>query len=1341
MRTAVSSWRSWVSQRWSSLVVPTLLLLLSAVQRPGETTFDTKLDLTSDPGRFLARSLELWNPQASFGELQNQAYGYLFPQGPFFLLGDLLAVPDWVTQRLWSGLLLVAAYEGARRLLRAMSPSGGAALAAVAGLAYALSPRLLGLVGVLTGEVLPTAVLPWVVLPLVLAQLGRLTPRTGALLSGCAILGMGGVNAVENLAALPLPALVLVVGIRRPGGRALLRWWVAATTLASLWWMLPLLVLGRYSPEFLDYIETASATTKYLDWMNATRGADHWLGFVRVGDQPWWPAAYALAVSPWLVALTGVVAALGFGGLFHRSMPWRLPLVLSALLGLTGLTLAHGGWLGSPVSGVAEGLLDGPLSALRNVHKVDPLVRLPLALGFANVVRVGVPCLLGRWPRLADLPRWVAPGTAITVLALSAFPMFAGQLRKPGWDRIPSAWSQAAAYLDKNNGGGRVLVLPGSGFAQQVWGSTIDEPLQGLGTAAWVTRSQIPLTPGPTIRFLDSIEERVNDGVGSTRLADVLARAGVSLVVVRRDLDLSMTDAPPPDRVDLAVSRSPGLEQVASFGQAPAGPQAMIDVFRVDRSIETVSMLDEAGLARLSGGPEDVLSALEAGVLAADEAVVVGSYDGPPAVVGDGYRRVERQFGRVHDAVSALMSPSDPLRVPREVFDYPGVAGQPRAYRRHDGVLRMDASSSSGFVDVLGAADPAEGPYSAVDGATTSSWQSASLLRPVGQWIELTLRRAEPVEQLEVLTGNGGGLTVVREVEVRAGDQVVRGTVNPVTGAVTVPLSGEPVRTIRVTVTRTAGDPDEGTVAIREISFPGMFKSGTTVVPVAGAAADASTSFSFRTSPGRRPCLDIGFGVSCDPLRAQPAGGDAGISRQIEVAEAGTWRLTGTAVARSSSVTRRLTEPVGKEVRARSSSVLAGDPLVGPQNALDGNFVSPWLAAIGDRSPTLRLRWGPRRTIERLVLKNALTDSVAPRQAVLEAPGERRVVDLTPGSFGVFKPIRTDRLRITFRIGGLDLEAKSLGVGELKLDGLEGLVYRRSGSTRSGSLCGFGPVVSVDGEEYRTKVRGSLDAVLTGAPLEMVSCDGPVRMALGTHRVSVAPTGQFSPVSVALRGERARPATTSRSAQVTTWGSNSRSVQVGSGGAAVLRVAENVNPGWVASLDGRRLEGVTIDGWQQGYVLPAGEGGVVQLTFSPNRWYRIALATGLVGALVLVVGALLGLIRRRRAVPTRAAGQPVAPAGRTSRMRVWWMAGSVLLAAALGGAGVAAGTLAAVLLPRRPLVLWGAGLVALASLAAAVTSAWGGDAMPWYASLAAAAGVGLLAGTLVADPVGEKAGR
>lgn len=1317
---------SWIRTRASTRagagrahpVIVAALVLLTFLQRPGRTTFDTKFDLTAGPGAFLERTLHLWNPELSFGELQNQAYGYLFPQGTFFLAGDFVGLPDWVVQRLWSALILVAAYDGARRLMRALAAPTSPWVPIVAGLGYALAPRLLGLSGVLTAEVLPTAVLPWVVLPLVLALRGVLSPRLGALLSGVAILFMGGVNAVENLAALPLPALLLVFALGTALGRRLAAWWVGSVALACAWWMLPLLVLGKYSPPFLDYIETSTATTHPLGWVNATRGADHWLAFINVGGEPWWPGAFALATAPFLIAITVLVGALSLAGLFHPTMPARLPLAISVLLGLVLLTIAHVAPLSSPLSEMTRELIDGVLAPLRNVHKVDPIIRLPLALGLAH----GTGLLLAwasaehSWrPWLVRTMRPAVVVGVVGVLLLSAQPLFDRDLRKPGWDAVPHAWYQAADYLAEHAEGRRALVLPGSGFGQQTWGWTIDEPIQPLARSPWVTRSQVPLVPGPTIRFLDSLEDRVQDGRGSPVLADVLARSGVGFVVVRRDLDLLASGAPSPSRVDQAIAKSPGIEEVASFGSSGLGDQAAITVYAVRREVPRVQAVEAGDVVRLNGGPEDVITMLEAGSIRPAAPVVVSTED--PDVVADGYRLRERQFGRLRDSQSQMMTPSESYRNERKAHDYPGVDGIARVYAVYPEISSLSASSSSGFADTLGAVRPELGPYSAVDGIPGTYWRSAPLENPRGQWLQVRLKEPQPLAHLDITLGVDGFSGIpVRRIRVSAGDQVSEHAVDPASGVVRVPLTGAPVDQVRVTVLATYGDPEYGVVAIREISFPGLQLGRSLEVPAEGARS--GTDFVFRAQPERRACVDAELGRACEPDEARPSEEEAGLERTFHTDEGGQWTLSGTVTARSSGATAQLLWPIGGQVSVEASSVLSDDPSVSGQFAFDGDPGTDWLSARGEANPSLTLRWGSPRTITRLQIKASSSPSRTPPTAVIEADGERREVDLSDGSLGFFAPLRTDEATITFPMPDDALVPGSLpvGIGDLVIDGLESLTYAPDRTTKTGAECGLGPQIRLDGRILRSRVVGTLGDVIDGAPLRLEPCGRP-QLTAGEHSLVVTSTDRFVPTSFSLATPRVgldQAPVRVRSTEIRNWDSNDRSVYVGPGAEALLRIPENLNAGWRATLDGKVLEQSAIDGWQQAYRVPAGEGGVVRLVYTPDGPYRLMLLLGAVAGVFLLLITLRVRFRERRRVPSgtdlpaaMSSGMPAGPGGVL-------LVGLVGLAGLFGGLVVLVGAAVGTALRGRPTLnrLLAVALVAGAGVAAAVVARID-DQAPW----------------------------
>src|ERR1700744_1482613 len=199
-----------LSRRWL-WPVAAVALALSFGSSPGQISPDTKLDPTANPLRLLAPAANLWNSELPFGQAQNQAYGYLFPHGTFFVAGHLLGLPGWITQRLWWALLLTVGFWGLLRVAEALG-IGSPASRVIGAAAFALSPRVLTTLGSISSETLPMMLAPWVLLPTILALRGAApgqgpsrSVRALAAQAGLAVALMGAVNAIATLAGC-LPA-------------------------------------------------------------------------------------------------------------------------------------------------------------------------------------------------------------------------------------------------------------------------------------------------------------------------------------------------------------------------------------------------------------------------------------------------------------------------------------------------------------------------------------------------------------------------------------------------------------------------------------------------------------------------------------------------------------------------------------------------------------------------------------------------------------------------------------------------------------------------------------------------------------------------------------------------------------------------------------------------------------------------------------------------------------------------------------------------------------------------------------------------------------------------------
>ncbi|MFC7612786.1 alpha-(1-_3)-arabinofuranosyltransferase [Actinokineospora soli] len=976
-----------------------VLVLIAFLQRPGRTTFDTKLDLVVDPAGFLARALHLWNPQSTAGEIQNQAYGYLFPMGPFFTVCQTVGLPPWIAQRLWCALLLCLAFGGMLALARALRV-GNPVAQFVGAFAYALAPRMLTEIGPISAEMLPAVMLPWIMLPLVRAdRIG--SPRRAAGLSALAVLCVGGVNGAMVVMALVLPGLWLLTRRWTRAHAALVGWWCGFVIAVCLWWIIPLLLLGQYSLPFLDYIESSANTTAPVSLFQALRGTNQWVAYVVQGE-PWWPSGFLLIDHPVLMLATGLVAAVGLYGLALRGLPERRFLVLAVVTAVTLLSIGYVGTLDSPFASAVRGLLDGPLAPLRNVHKFEPVLRLPLVLAFMHAVSA-------RGVATRKVRTLVAAGLVVVVAA----PAWLLTLRPgPGWDEIPPHWSEALDWVAAQDPHARTLLLPATSFGEYTWGRTVDEPAQALSTAPWAVRGQIPLGSEGNTRVMDAVSDAVGSGRGSPGLAGFLARSGHRFLLLRNDIDRTAPGTPPVTLLRAGLAASPGISRVAAFGPGvdpgalPGGSdvdsQAVhaIEVYQVSGSVPRARAVVEADVPTVAGGPESLLPLLDAGVLdARTPAVLAGDGGGGGPVVGtDGLRRRERDVGSVHDNLSQTMTAAEPGRLPRPSLDLlPFQTGQTVAV--HRGIRGVTASSSTAFADAVGASDPSHQPFAAVDGDPSTAWHSSTYTGPAGQWLEVELDTPRPVDAVSLETVSdlalGWGVTRVRiTTDGGSVDHDVRSGANRLTTA------GGLTSRVRVTVLAVAGERTTGNVGIAELVVPGVVAERALKVPGAG------TGFAFTRGPlPRYPCVTEDGVPRCDRALARTGEEPAGIHRLFSTSSYGTYEVGGTVLPRPGG-----SAPLGV---VTASSSLGGDPAVGAVAAVDDSVSSTWVAGFGDKRPTLRFAWPSPQDLTRLRVTTDPRAAARPAEVDIITDAGRERVAL--GRLGeVELAVRTSFLELVF---------------------------------------------------------------------------------------------------------------------------------------------------------------------------------------------------------------------------------------------------------------------------------------------------------------------------------------
>ncbi|MFD3511100.1 alpha-(1-_3)-arabinofuranosyltransferase [Nocardia sp. NPDC058666] len=1385
--------------------------VLTFAQAPGLTVADTKYDLAQNPLGFLARAAHLWNSQAPMGQVQNQAYGYFFPHGAFFSAGHLLHIPAWMTQRVWWALLLLAGFWGIVKLCETLG-IGSRGSRVIAGLAFALSPRVLTTLGSISSETLPMMLAPWVLLaPAALgvavkgrragsrepadgtaevrtpdsagtagvhdvagsgatrtpsgstaadpssAAQSRVAFRGGPLSpagSALALAFMGSVNAVATVAAF-LPAALWWASYRpnRQWWR-FTRAWIPLLVLATFWWVVPLLLLGKVSPPFLDFIESSGVTTQWAALSEVLRGTDSWTPFV----SPERIAGAVLVTQPAAVLATGLLAAAGMAGLARSSMPYRGRFALILCVGLAGICAGYVGTLGGPFAESVRIFLDSGGAPLRNVHKLEPLIRLPLVIGLAH--------LLGRvaLPASVPMPVWRSSFAhperdrvvAVAALILAALTLatslaWTGRLAPRGaYDEVPAYWHDTAAWLEHNAADTRALIVPGAPFGSQIWGLTRDEPLQALAKTPWAVRDSVPLNPPGTIRAMDSVQRLIADGRPSTGLAATLADQGIGILVLRNDLDPETSRSTRPMLAHRAIEGSPGLTKVTSFG-APIGPRAAdeglvvdndllpaypaVEIYRVDvpppgtpahvRSGTGAppgfpgaytTPLDSVPVVR--GGPE-VLERVRrddentaAPTLLEADARRAG-IPPQPVLLTDTPMNRETDFGRVDNHNSAVRAPDDARRTHNLVPDYP-VADTELVQGQWSGA-KVTASSSAADATQIGGAAPGSSTAAAVDGDPSTAWISNGSEFALGQWIRLDLDKPIANGSLRFTTTAAALGDPVKWVEVRTSRGTVSVRITEPGTPVSVALPAGKSDWVMISAARTETGTRGGQFGISELTLDDYSNREEPVrvdirhrivLPDVAAGTTVRGWDLGQEFPGRSTCFDGPDRVHCSKGLGLPAEEPGLFGRTLAVPEPLTVGTDLTVRTRPGpALEALLTDPTRPVARGKADVAdLRGAAFA----ATDGDPKTTWTApestvrSLTGGKPTLVLELPEPTLVTGLDITTALGGLPATATSVAvnlgNGPQIRELPDREhgePARISLY-PTETDRIEISIQSWNEVLDRTALGFVLTQPAGLA--------------------EVEVLGPDYPAHTPG--DRLIT------IGCEaGPV-IAIGGRAIHTTITATAdelrsgAPISAHSCPEDTadiellpgHPDLTVAPTELFTvdrlrlprtdpypGAPNS------SPGTQLLVLPLSTNVGWQAhTATGQELSPIVVDGWQQAWLIPPGTTGEITVSFPADRWYRLAIF----GGLLLLIPLVLLAIPRRRELPD--VGPPPVTWG-TRWLATIGLTGAIAVISGPFGAAI---TLITVCCNHfRPAITaralpWLAGIGTLTSAAALSTGTW-----------------------------------
>src|SRR4051794_20221826 len=753
------------------LALAVLAFVLALLQRPGWSSSDTKIDLHTDPLRFLGEITSLWTPSSGLGGVESAQYaGYLFPMGPFFALGHALGVSDWLVDRLWLGLLLAVGAWGMVRLAEALGAARTPVGSLTAGLVYLLNPYVVVFANRTTITLLAYALLPWLVL---VAERGvRPAPRgrLPALFALLVTASGGGVNAaVVALALLGPLAIVLYEPLTRAvpwraawqfGWRALL-----ASAAASVWWAAPAAAQAAYGVDFLRFTEPAGAIWATTSLSESFRAMGYWISYIGVGFnggvRPYFSDGGTLLFNHLVVTATLLVPGLALFG-FAWTRRRRYAALFLALVLLGTLLMAIGFPEGTPLRRGATFAYNHLPSVrfLRTTYKAGPLVVLGVAGLGAMAVEVAA-------ARMTARLRVAGAAALAALLAAAAWPLVTGDAvdRQVTWKQIPAGWKAAARDLDRGLGdNARAVVLPGQLYAFYRWGGTVDPILPSLTKKPVAVRNAVPYGDLRGTDLLWTTDALLQQGrLLPGQLAALLRLMSVRDVVSGRDDDARRSGAVDP-AASIRALAAQGLARGPVYSRAVRG-------FRVERPRPLVRLEPRRAPTVVDGSADGLAGLAAFGALPAagplafagdltPEAIRAGARGGGTVVVSDSHRRRAFVVSRLQQNTSATLAADDSISEDAATLDpFEDRGSDAQTVASFHGARSISAPFSPGYSQF-----PEHRPLAAFDGDPRTAWLGDPGLDPSRHIVQVTFARPRDVNHITVLPRSEGGARTVAVV-------------------------------------------------------------------------------------------------------------------------------------------------------------------------------------------------------------------------------------------------------------------------------------------------------------------------------------------------------------------------------------------------------------------------------------------------------------------------------------------------------------------------------------------------------------------------------------------------